>query len=150
MQKRKLYRSQTDKMIAGVCGGLGEYFDVDPVIIRLVFIILAFASGIGIIAYIFLWIALPKGPLETPKGKVEEKVQTVVEEATEVIEDVGEKIKRKMDEERRKGSFWFGIILIIIGLFFLLSNYGLFNFDLLWPLIIIALGGFLLYKSLRE
>src|SRR3954463_1072886 len=55
----RLYRSRSQKMIAGVCGGLGEYFDVDPVLIRLLFVVTAFISGIGILAYIVLWIVVP-------------------------------------------------------------------------------------------
>lgn len=59
---RRLYRSRTDKMIGGVAGGLAEYFDVDPVFIRIAFVLLLFLSGIGFIAYILLWILVPKTP----------------------------------------------------------------------------------------
>ena len=55
----RLYRSRSQKMISGVCGGLGEYFDVDPVLIRLLFVVTAFISGVGILAYIVLWIVVP-------------------------------------------------------------------------------------------
>jgi phage shock protein C len=55
----RLYRSRSQKMISGVCGGLGEYFDVDPVLIRLLFVVTTFISGIGILAYIVLWIVVP-------------------------------------------------------------------------------------------
>lgn len=55
----RLYRSRSQKMIAGVSGGLGEYFDVDPVLIRLLFVVTAFISGVGILAYIVLWIVVP-------------------------------------------------------------------------------------------
>jgi phage shock protein C len=59
--KKRLYRSRTDKMIAGVCGGLAEYFDTDPVIIRLIFIfLLLFGIGPIIIAYIIMWIVVPQ------------------------------------------------------------------------------------------
>ncbi|MCK4944106.1 MAG: PspC domain-containing protein, partial [Candidatus Aminicenantes bacterium] len=49
---KRLYRSQKDKIIAGVCGGIGEYFGIDPVIIRIITVILFFWGGSGIIAYI--------------------------------------------------------------------------------------------------
>lgn len=62
---RRLYRSRTDKMIGGVAGGLAEYFDVDPVFIRIAFVLLLFLSGIGFIAYILLWILVPKTPEST-------------------------------------------------------------------------------------
>lgn len=55
----RLYRSRSQKMIAGVSGGLGDYFDVDPVLIRLLFVVTAFISGAGILAYIVLWIVVP-------------------------------------------------------------------------------------------
>lgn len=55
----RLYRSRSQKMIAGVSGGLGEYFDVDPVLIRLLFVVTSFISGVGILAYIVLWIVVP-------------------------------------------------------------------------------------------
>ena len=56
---KRLYRSPVDKKIAGVCGGLGEYFDVDPVFFRAVFIVLAILWGAGLLAYIVLWIMVP-------------------------------------------------------------------------------------------
>jgi phage shock protein PspC (stress-responsive transcriptional regulator) len=59
MEKR-LYRSRTDRMIAGVCGGLAEYFGVDPTLVRVVAVILALANGIGAIAYVILMIVVPE------------------------------------------------------------------------------------------
>lgn len=57
---KKLYRSETDKKIAGICGGLGEYFDVDPTIWRVIFIILLLPGGIpGLIPYLILWLIVP-------------------------------------------------------------------------------------------
>jgi phage shock protein C len=63
----RLYRSRSQKMIAGVCGGLGEYFDVDPVLIRLLFVVTAFISGVGILAYLVLWIVVPFAGDDTPR-----------------------------------------------------------------------------------
>src|SRR5213080_2844325 len=60
MDGHRLTRSETDKRIAGVCGGLGEYFGIDPILIRVAFVLLAF-MGPGVIAYIVLWIVMPKG-----------------------------------------------------------------------------------------
>ncbi len=59
---KRLYRSGKNKIIAGVCGGIGEYFNVDPVIIRLVWILFSLAYGSGILAYIIAWIIIPKNP----------------------------------------------------------------------------------------
>ena len=57
--EKKLYRSDTDKMLCGVCGGIAEYFDVDPTIIRLLWAILA-STGSGIVAYIIAAVIIPK------------------------------------------------------------------------------------------
>lgn len=59
---KRLYRSNQDRKIAGVCGGLGEYFDIDPTIIRLLWIALFFVLGTGILAYIVAWIIVPTEP----------------------------------------------------------------------------------------
>ena len=59
---KRLYRSRTDKKIAGVCGGLAKYFDVDPVIIRLLWILFVLFGGAGIILYIIAWIVVPLEP----------------------------------------------------------------------------------------
>ena len=59
-RKRRLYRSPDSRVIAGVCGGLGAYFRIDPVILRILFVLLFFVNGVGLLAYIILWIAVPK------------------------------------------------------------------------------------------
>ncbi len=59
---RRLYRSRTQRMIGGVCGGLGEYFDIDPTIVRLLFVVTALAGGPGLLAYIIMLIVVPNEP----------------------------------------------------------------------------------------
>ena len=61
---RRLYRSRTDRKIAGICGGLANYFDIDPVIVRLAWVLLFFLGGSGIFLYIVAWIIIPLEPLE--------------------------------------------------------------------------------------
>ena len=59
----KIYLSETDRKIAGVCGGLGEYFDKDPTLIRILFILVIILSfGFGILAYVAMWLVIPKRP----------------------------------------------------------------------------------------
>ncbi len=59
---KRLYRSRTDRKIAGVCGGLAAYFGLDPVIIRIVWVVSALGAGLGILAYLICWLAIPKEP----------------------------------------------------------------------------------------
>lgn len=60
---RKLYRSRTDRKVAGVCGGLGEYFNVDPTLIRVLFVLAALPGGPGLVLYIVLALVMPEEPL---------------------------------------------------------------------------------------
>jgi len=59
---KRLFRDRNNKMIAGVCAGLGNYFDIDPTIIRLAWVVFAFMAGGGVIAYIIGMIVIPYGP----------------------------------------------------------------------------------------
>jgi phage shock protein PspC (stress-responsive transcriptional regulator) len=66
---KRLYRSTDQRMLAGVCGGLGKYFDLDPTLVRIAFVVLALVSfGIGLIAYIALAIVMPVEPVPTLGG----------------------------------------------------------------------------------
>lgn len=60
---KKLYRSRTERRIAGVCGGLAEYFDLDPLLVRVVMAVLALTNGIGFLFYILAWLFVPEAPL---------------------------------------------------------------------------------------
>lgn len=62
VKPRRLYRSREEKILGGVCGGIAEYFNTDPTIIRLIWILLAIAYGSGILAYIIAWIIIPLKP----------------------------------------------------------------------------------------
>ena len=59
---RKLYRSKTNRQLAGVCGGLAEHFNLDATLIRVLFVVLAVLGGSGIVLYLALWIIVPKEP----------------------------------------------------------------------------------------
>ena len=59
-QEKRLYKSESNKVIGGVCGGLGEYFGIDPVIFRIIAVVLIFAHGAGLLIYLIAWICMPK------------------------------------------------------------------------------------------
>ena len=62
MEPKRLFRSRNDKMIVGICGGLGKYLDIDPIVIRIILIILLFTVGSGILIYLIAWILIPLEP----------------------------------------------------------------------------------------
>lgn len=60
--KKKYFRSRTERMIAGVCGGMAEYLKIDPIIVRVVWVIFALTAGTGILAYVLFWLLAPEEP----------------------------------------------------------------------------------------
>jgi phage shock protein C len=60
MESKRLERSTRDKWIGGVCGGLGHYFDIDPTIVRLIFLVAFFGFGTGLLVYLVLWVVMPQ------------------------------------------------------------------------------------------
>jgi phage shock protein C len=59
---RRLYRSRSDRKLAGVCGGLAQFFNLDPTLIRVLFVVLAVLGGSGILIYLAMWIMVPNQP----------------------------------------------------------------------------------------
>jgi len=67
--KKRLFRSKTSRILGGVCGGIGEYFNIDPTLVRLAWILFTLAYGAGLIAYIIAWIIIPEKPIERKTKK---------------------------------------------------------------------------------
>jgi len=158
MEKR-LYRSRSDRMIWGVCGGLAKYFGIDPVIIRVVFVLLIFANGLGILAYIILAIVVPleSSKVTTPKEMVRENVEEMKETATELGREIHSTLVGEEGEEMAKARHRrlniFGITLIVVGILFLLGSFNLFwwfHWGNLWPLIIVAIGVLIILGARRR
>jgi len=115
---KRMYLSNQNKVIAGVGGGLGEYFDIDPVLIRIGFVVLVFLHGFGLLAYIAAWIAMPRVPADHV-----------------VIEPVSK------PEPSPTRKYLPGITLVLIGLVFLLERtFYWFEWHYLWPVLIIVAG----------
>lgn len=126
---KKLYRSATDNVIAGVCGGLGEYFSVDPLLFRILFLLMALGGGGGLLAYVILWLAMPLAP------SVNSIKQNNMNEPT-----------FPPAHPRRN---WLGMALIIIGLVMLLDRLlpaGWFDWGLFWAMLILVMGLVIYFK----
>ena len=81
---RKLYRSTDDRWLAGVCGGLGKYFNVDPTLVRVIFVVLALIGLGGVILYLLLWVIIPPEPTGEEQAMIDEVVeQEIAEEEAE-------------------------------------------------------------------
>jgi phage shock protein PspC (stress-responsive transcriptional regulator) len=133
MQKR-LVRTPDKAMIGGVCAGIAEYFDVDPTWIRLLAVLLIFASGFGLVAYIVAWIVIPRGPLAHPA------------EATPLPANAAP----ARLPERRGAGFLPGVILILVGMAFLFDNlFFWFDWDYVWPLFLVGAGVVFIYFAVK-
>ena len=88
MEKRKLYRSESDRMIGGVCGGLGDYLDIDSTLVRIIFVALALMGGPGFLVYLILLIIVPSEEILTSRSKhVVDLAPEAEEVEVEVLED---------------------------------------------------------------
>lgn len=149
-QTKRLYRSRYDSVIAGVSGGLGKYFNMDPIIFRILFVGLVFAGASGILIYIILWIALPLDPdftfykynRQDYYKPPSDQPQDVPFEETKA-QEVDEK-PFTFDEKRspkNEGSLIAGVIFIALGSIFLFAKLiPSINVGDLWPLLLIAAG----------
>ncbi len=146
MAKTRLYRSRTNRMLGGVCGGLGIYLNIDPTIVRLLFILLLFGSDFGFLLYLVLWILVP------------EEGQEVSGEERGIgnrFRSMGDDIQHAVAEPHPQAGILLGAGLIIIGgILFLEQLYirwlAWLELDVLWPLILIIGGVSLLIQQLRE
>lgn len=153
MESKRLFRSRTDTMVGGVCGGLGAYLGIDPTIVRLFFVLLAFAKGIGFALYFILWIVVPREGAEEG-ASLEENIQTGAEEIAERAREMGEELQKGVRVSGHQASLFIGGALILIGIFYLLDNLNIYwlswlRWDVVWPFILIAAGVLLLVRQFR-
>ena len=135
---KKLHRSDTNKVISGVCGGLGEYFEIDPVLVRVIAVILALAHGVAIVAYIVAWIIVPK--------------RESLVETSAAVETTEPAAPRRYDSSWRK--YLPGLVLIGLGAILLIrENFYWFDWSEFWPVLLILAGLALMFgrgKQRRE
>lgn len=124
VMKEKLYRSQKDNVITGVCGGLGDYFGIDPILIRLGFVLLTVWGGSGVVVYIVMALLIPKEKGREMAINKENKVE-------ELVEEVGGKMRGL---ENGGGKMLVGILLTAWGVIELAKKAGWLNVDV-WEIV---------------
>ena len=138
----RLERSRTNRVISGVCGGIGEYLAIDATFVRIAFVVLTFPIGIGLLIYIALLIFMPNpgepAPFVTPLTPPPAEGQAAAAPSAAI------------DPEQRR--WWIGIFLVAVGLVFLAGELGVLSFvewRYIWPLVLIGLGVLLLARRTR-
>jgi len=170
-------RRGSDRIIGGVCSGLAAYFGVDPLLVRVVFVILALVPpSIGILLYLVLWFLM-----EPPQGTPPSTSRSASDRLRSMGDDIRQDFRGGFSRSQEGGThpdptphpdpppqggrekfgrwgppygnrppgLWFGIILIVLGAYFLLTNLGIFSnvhWEIVWPVILIALGVLLLLR----
>ncbi|MGM0499880.1 MAG: PspC domain-containing protein [Bacillota bacterium] len=169
---KKLYRSKNDRMIAGVCGGLADYFNVDSSLVRLAVLFIFLFQGIGLIAYIIAWLVMSEEPVKNEYRMpddyyIEEQNKKENEKQHHRYDaDDGQNQNKNHDQENRTESEekyyqqyqdqnsksnnnnrrkLFAVIMILVGSIFLIDIWipDLY-WEKYWPLILIAAGALML------
>jgi phage shock protein PspC (stress-responsive transcriptional regulator) len=161
MDTKRLYRSYEDKKVGGVAAGIAEYFDIDPLLIRLLFVILTLAGGGGVLIYIILWIVTPEKPYALKSEKYTTQPPQSEPSNTDTPHNDSQTYYKDPDPisaevippvpPRQRGSLIGGLVLITIGSLFLADELlPDFNFGDFWPVILIVIGGGLLIKAMTK
>lgn len=172
---RRLYRSNSERVLGGVAGGVAEYFDLDPALVRVAWAVLILASGgIFLLLYIVMWIVVPEAPPGVYSGQPWPPVPPAADatgapveapEGADVAATPGmaasppppsiahEWAGRRAERRRHRsggGALVFGSLLVLLGVWFLLQEYfPWLHFGRLWPLALVLLGGILLFGAMR-
>ena len=154
---RKLTRDTQGAVIAGVAGGFGRYLDVDPVLVRLGFVLLTFANGLGILVYLAGWALMPLGypqaASESPAGAAGAAEPSGGFESLRAAGDQLAAEMRKATGDAASAQLAIGSVLVVMGTLLLAHNLGWLHwpywmrFETLWPLLLVALGVGLVLKS---
>ncbi len=135
----KLYRSQDDRMVAGVCGGLADFVGIDATLIRLAFFLLLFGGGVGFWVYLVLWIVIPEQGVDD------------VGDFGDRIRHMGDDVVTAVNRPHPKSGLIVGGGLIILGAMWLLESLGIdwlwwLDFDLFWPVLLILAGLVMIFR----
>jgi len=158
MSAKRLYRSRQDCMIAGVCGGLAEYFDVDPSLVRLVVILTVFLGGAGLLLYLVAWLIVPENSEQSPNRAFEKNQKLkddVVQELRRAGSNLGDKLEDSIEElegrPERRSMVFLGLALIALGAAFLFRHLiPWLELQELWPVLLIVIGVLLLFGAARR
>ena len=148
----KLYRSQTDRMLGGVCGGLAKYLNVDLTIVRLFFVVLTLLGGFGPLIYFIMWIVVPlEGYTYTDTHPERFDGEDIKERAGMVRDDFISAVKQPNQNTAR----FIGIALVLAGGFFLVRQLDLpwlnwLDSGVIWASLILLAGIALLMKATRK
>ena len=149
---RRLTRDTRRGMVAGVAAGFGEYLDVDPVLVRLGFVLLSFVQGLGVLFYLACWFVVPRRDVVSAD-------QPLTGSGFAAVRDAGSQLAaeaRAASPDAASAQLAIGSLLVLLGALLLAHNLDWLHwphwmrFEVLWPLLLVALGLGLVAKSRRS
>jgi phage shock protein C len=151
--ENRLLRSQQDRILGGVCGGLGKYLNIDVILVRLFFIVFTLVGGIGPLVYIILWIVVPSE--ETVYGNGTSPYQVDGEVIKDRAETFKDEFVQVVNKPSKKTGLYIGIGLILVGGYYFLRNMNIpwlawVNNDVILAGLVIVAGVALLMVAMRK
>jgi phage shock protein C len=144
---KQLFRSRENRMIAGVCGGVAEYFNIDPTIVRIIWVLFTLTYGLGLIAYIV-------GAIIIPERNLDNFNQGQNYGYSNNSKDTNHSNENQSDFANKAGNkntnFIIGGVFIVIGLILTANQIFKIDFKLVWPIVLILIGGFVIFRSGRK
>jgi phage shock protein C len=144
MKDKKIFRSNEDRIIAGICSGLGEYFEIDSSLIRILFILLFIGGGSGFLIYILLWMVIPMKKEIGIKKELKGLAKDLKNKAGLMAKDVQTNIRI----QRAKRMSILGILLILTGLVIIWNQFApiTIQWEFVWPALLIITGILLIVR----
>ncbi len=145
MKNKKIFRSVDDCIVAGICGGIAQFFEIDSSLIRILFVLLALGGGGGILIYIVLWLVIPR----EKEMKIEEEIKNFTKKAKNKAKSMAKDIKLENRVQKMKKNHILAIVLILAGLFAIWNKVSpiKIDWDFFWPGILILTGVLLLFRK---
>lgn len=156
MENKRLYRSNRSSYLGGVCGGLADYFNIDPVLVRIIFVLVFIYGGAGLLVYLILWIVIPKEPLDffkytstpgsgSPGGA--DQPEPPKEDQSAPYTGI---VDTERENRKKNGALIGGIILVAVGTLFLFDNLiDFFSFHDFWPAVLVIAGVAIILSSIN-
>ncbi len=141
---KRLLRSSTDVVLGGVCAGLGNYLGIDPVFVRVFFILMAVFSGIGGVIYLILWAVMPREDAPNANPDFSDRAR-----------QVGSEFGQAVSKPHPSAAIFIGAGLVLAGVTIFLRSLNIswlnwLDGRLAWPVLLILGGGFLVYRAIKE